>query len=218
MDYLYKFLNHVSILSVCIPFIAGLIVYRKLDANSRILVLLLFFATLAQLSSYSNWADIFYNVYTVLDPVFWGYIFFRNSRNRWIRIFILVTTFIQPVLSLSRFYSVGLSDQFYSQLVCLNNVLLLLWVLSFFYERYYTENIEALEKEPLFWFCLGILIYAPGSYFHFAFHETVRVETNPLSVKINAIHDLLNTAQYLIFTIGIYINVRNNVKHQHAIS
>lgn len=218
MGHLYAFLSELSVLSVCLPFITGLILYKKLDTNSRVLVFLLFFATSTQLSSYTSWLDTFYNLYTVVDPVIWGYIFFRNSRNRWIKVFILVTTFIQPVLSLSRFYSVGLSDQFYSQLVCLNNVLLLLWVLSFFYERYYTENIEALEKEPLFWFCLGILFYAPGSYFHFAFHETVRFKTNPLSVKIQAIHDLLNTAQYVIFTIGIYINVRKNAKHKHAFS
>jgi hypothetical protein len=216
MDYVYEFLGHVSILSVCLPFITGLILYKKLDTNSRVLVILLFFATIAQVSTYSTWADIFYNIYTVLDPVFWGYLFFRNSKNQWIKMFILVTTFVQPVLSLSRFYSLGLSDQFYSQLVCLNNVLLLLWVLSFFYERYYTENIQALEKEPLFWFCLGILIYAPCSYFYFAFHETVRFKTNPFSVKIKAIHDLLNTAEYLIFTIGIYINVRKNAKYQNA--
>lgn len=218
MVHLYNFLNHLSILSVCIPFLTALILYKRLDTNSRVLALLLFFATLAQLSTYTDWSDIFYNVYTVLDPIFWGYIFFRNSRNRWIKIFIFLTTFLQPVLSLSRFYSIGVSEEFYSQLVCLNNALLLLWVLSFFYERYYTENIEALEKEPLFWFCLGILIYAPGSYFHFAFHEAVRAETNPLRVKIKAIHDLLNSAEYFIFTIGIYINVRKNAKYQNAIS
>lgn len=216
MNHFYEYLGHVSILSVCVPFITGLIFYKRLDTNSRVLVVLLFFATIAQVSTYGDLTDMFYNLYTVLDSVFWGYLFYRNSKNQRVKMFILLTIFVQPVLSLSLFYTVGLSDRFYSQLVSLNNVLLLLWVLSFFYERYYTEDIQALEKEPLFWFCLGILIYAPCSYFYFAFHQTVRFQTNPFSVKIKAIHDLLNTAEYLIFTIGIYINIRKSVKYQNA--
>lgn len=211
----YELSNHVSIISVCVPFVTGLILFKKIDANSRVLVLLLFFATLAQLSTYSNRSEEFYNLYTVLDPLFWGYIFFRNSRNKWIRSFIVVTACLQPIVSLSRFDKVGLSDQFYSQLVCINNLLLLLWVVSFFYERYYTDHIYSLEREPLFWFCLGILFYAPGSYFYFAFQENLAVET---SAKITAMHDLLNTAQYLIFAFGIYINLKRNVRYQNAFS
>lgn len=216
MNYFYEYLHHVSILSVCLPFITGLIFYKRLDTNSRVLVVLLSFATVAQVSTYGTLSALFYNLYTVLDSVFWGYLFYRNSRSRKIKVLILFTIFVQPVLSVSLFFTTGLSDRFYSQLVSLNNVLLLLWVLSFFYERYYMEDIQALERQPLFWFCLGILIYTPCSYFYFAFHETVQDKANPFSSRLQAIHDLLNTAEYLIFTIGIYINVRKSVKYQNA--
>ena len=217
MKYYYQYLHYVSVFSVFLPLILGLVAFKRLDDNSRVLVVLLVFAALAQVSSfYPRTSVVFYNLYTVLDSIFWGYLFYRNSHLKQIKILILLTIFLQPVISLSLFMSVGISEKFFSELVCLNNLLLSLWVLSFFYERYLTEDIQALEKEPLFWFCLGILVYAPTSYFFFAFPEVVRNRSNPMYLTLRSIHDFLNSCEYFIFAIGIYINVFRIVKFKNA--
>jgi hypothetical protein len=76
-------------------------------------------------------------------------------------------------------------------------------VLSYFFELFEREEIQALEREPMFWYCLGILIYAPATYFRFAFFNRI-TETDYV---VKNIHHLLNTAMYLIFTVGILTHV-----------
>jgi hypothetical protein len=195
-------LHYFSVYSVIIPVITGLFLYKKLDQNSRIMVLLLTFASVAQLASFlpsDNQKFRFFNIYCVLDSAIWGYLFYKNSKNKTIKNSIAVIIMLQVIVSIWVFAVSGLKERFYTEFVCLSSLLQVLWVLSFFYERYKREEIQALEKEPMFWFCLGILVYAPATYFRFVyFHEVDDLES---------LHDLLNTGMYFTFTVGILANV-----------
>jgi hypothetical protein len=213
-------LSYISIFSVLVPLILGIIFYTRLEPNSRILVLMLAFASISQLSSFflTNWNKIwvFYNIYTFIDSAFWGYLFYKNSENRRIRYTITTIILLQAIVSVYIFSYAGINKRFFSEFVCLNSLLELFWVLSFFYERYKREEIEALEKEPMFWFCLGILIYDPTTYFLFAFYDIVRHSPNPQYKSLWTIHDFLNACMYLIFAVGIYVNVVQTSKFRHT--
>ena len=210
-----NFLYYISIFSVLVPLVTGIIIYKKLDVNSRLMLLLLTFASVAQLASFlPNVNDVyaFFNIYSVIDSIVWGYLFYRNSRNKWIKNTIIMIISLQVLISISTFIHAGVRNRFFTEFVCLNSLLQVLWVLSFFYERYKREEILALEKRPMFWFCLGILIYAPATYFRFAFYQ--RLEETDYGLK--SLHHLLNTGMYLTFTVGILANVISTSKFRNV--
>jgi hypothetical protein len=199
-------LYYISGFSVLVPLGIGIAGFKRLDPNSRIVMIVLTFSTIAQLLSlYPNlsFVDALFNSYCVSDALVWGYLFYRNSRNKWIRNSIIVLISLQVLATLYMFVKYGINARFYSEFVCLSSLLQVLWVLAYFYERYKREEIQALEREPMFWFCLGILIYAPATYFRFAFFDSIG--KTDYAVKI--IHHILNTCMYLIFSIGILLNI-----------
>jgi len=198
-----KILEYVSIFSVLIPLILGMIYYKRLDRNSRIVVILLAFATIPQLGVFLPSMLVFYNIYTILESAIWGYLFYKNSRNKTIRRVIVIIIISLVILSVYIFSISGIATRFFTEFVCLNSLLQVFWVLSFVYERYKREEIKAVEKEPIFWFCLGLLVYAPATYFRFAFYDLI----GDKDYAVNIIHHLLNTAMYLIFSLGIIANV-----------
>jgi hypothetical protein len=209
-----RILYHISVFSVLVPLITGIIFYNKLDINSRIVLVLLIFASIPQLGVYLPGKFVFYNIYTIADSAIWGYLFFKNSRNKVIRSTIVIIVFLQAILSIYVFSSSGIETRFFSEFACLNSLLQVLWVLSFVYERYKREEIRVVEKEPMFWFCLGILIYAPATYFRTAFYDDI-LKTD---YAVLIIHHLANAAMYLVFTIGIFTNVIRTLKFRNVFS
>jgi len=206
MKSLTEILYQVSVYSVLVPLIAGLVIFKKLDMNSRTILLLLLFASIPQLVSFhpvKEVRDTCFNIYNIIDAIIWGYLFFRNSKNNVIRKSIAIIISLQVMTSVLILIKAGIQTRFYTEFVCLSSLLQVLWVLSFFYERYKREEIQALEEEPMFWFCLGILIYAPATYFRFAFYQSMR----DTDYGLKSLHHLLNTGMYLIFTVGILANV-----------
>ena len=114
----------------------------------------------------------------------------------------------EVTVSLYLFSEIGIYNRFFTEFVCLNSLLQVLWILSFFYERYTRDEIRALEKEPMFWFCLGLLIYAPTTYFLFVYYEFVKNNHTHLWT----IHSLLNTCMYVLFSVGICTNIKQTSK------
>jgi hypothetical protein len=210
-----------------VPLVLGLMYLPKLDKNSRILLILLTFATISQFSDFFSEHHIvrfldqkndvyrFYNIYGIIDSTIWGFLFYRNSKKKWIKAVILTFVSLQVFTSVYVFSTEGLSNKFYTEFVCLSSLLQLLWVLSYFYERYQREEIRALEKEPMFWFCLGILVYSPTTYFRFVYYEILHDQKFS---GLEIIHHLLNTAMYLVFAIGIVVNILPTSKIRNVLS
>jgi hypothetical protein len=205
-------LYYVSVFSVLFPVIAGIILFRRIDLNSRVVVLLMLCCSAPQLAAFfiDNKHDVwkFFNLYTVADAVGWGYIFFKNSRQPLIRIIIRSVVSLQVLSAIYIFTRGGLGVRFYYEYVCLNSLLETVWVMCFFYEYYMSENIESFERQSMFWFCLGILIYSPTTYFLFVFYDKVKVSVFPEYANLWTIHSSLNACMYFAFTIGILIGTK----------
>jgi hypothetical protein len=216
-----KLLYLVSIFSVLLPLMAGMILFKKLEINSKLIVVLVTFATVPQLVAFfeseSNpQKTVFYNLYTLFDSLILAYIFFRNSETKIVRKSIQVIITIQVGIVIWSFGKFGLGDRFRTEFVCLNSILQILWVLTYFYERYVSEKIGSIEKEPMFWFCLGILIYAPTTYFLFVFYDVIRSSKEPQYNDLWDLHHLLNTCMYVLYTVGISINLLRPTNSENA--
>lgn len=206
-----NFLQQLSVYSVLLPFLAGLILWKFQDANARIMVVLLAFASIPQLCSKLGVSKdvkiILYNLYILIDVLLWGYLFYRITHIKLTRIIILVLCLSLFAFDVYTFVSFGINKKFFSYLVSFNNVIQVICVLIYFYEKYYNEKIIRLVEDSMFWFCFGILIYAPLTYFMFAFRFYV-----PDFEKVFwwHYHDVINTILYIIISIGFLIRIKKN--------
>ena len=201
--------HFLSIYSVLLPLLAGLLFFKSQEANARIMLLLLAFASIPQLASLFPNPKIktpLYNLYILIDAVLWGYLFLRNIKIPIIKKAVIAIISIQLFVTIYVFAVNGIQNRFYAELICLHSLIQLIWVLLFFYNRYRKEEIQKLEHQSIFWFCLGILLYAPSTYFLFAFYPIIKGndEYRPIWVA----HDLLNTIMYVLFTFGFIVNIR----------
>jgi hypothetical protein len=199
-------LQVLSVYSVLIPLLMGLLFWKFQDANARIMIVLLAFATCSQLSEkiFPGQKNAFYNLYTIVDIFFWSVLLYINTRSKLTQAVFLILSISLITLALVVFISSGLNTRFYSYLVCFDSMIQVICVLVYFYEKYKTEEITRLADDSMFWFCIGILFYAPCTYFIFVFRSVNGI----LPVEIWIYHHVLNIFLYLIITIGLMMNYK----------
>lgn len=173
------------------------------------MIYLLLLASVPQLASVfdvsgrNRW--FVYNFYIVADAFIWALIFFINIHQK---IKFWITAFLS--LFLISFVYLAISEhpgsRFFSELVCLNSMIQVVWVLIFFYETYKSELVYRIEMKPMFWFCMGILVYAPSTYFHFAFRDIIN--KSEFYIGFRNVHDVLNTLLFLFLAVGLAIRGR----------
>lgn len=195
---------------------AGIILFKRIDADSRVVMLMLVGSSIAQMAAFflkdNHVVWKFFNLYAVTDAIGWAYIFIKHNRKPATRSIIVSIVSAQVISAVYLFLKKGLGARFYNEYVCLNSLLETVWVMIFFYEHYSSESLGPLEKQSMFWFCLGILIYSPTTYFLFVFYDRVKFPAFPEYAHLWKIHDLLNALMYFTFMIGIIIGTKNNIK------
>lgn len=205
MGDVHTIMQQVSEASISVPLVAALVGARHLDASSKLVLIILLFAAVPQfttssVSSYSK--SLFYNLYTIVDLLFWGVVFLLNIPQRGPRLIILLSMIAFLIISLILFSHQPIGDRFVSELVCFDSLLQVFFVMMYFLNLYQEDNRLELEHIPFFWFALGLLVYAPVTYFHFAFYGQVAKE-------LHIIHNVVNTLMYLLFAIGMMQNLPN---------
>lgn len=214
-------MQYLSIFSVFAPAILGLSVIKRIDSNSHWIVLLVILAAVPQLSALlvpedDGTRNILYNLYIFFDATILASLFFLNSKIEAVRFFIAIMSTFQLIGYALYFAANGLEKEFVNEFVCLNSLFQVLWVLLYFYERYISDHFRIIEREPIFWFCMGILLYAPTTYFLFVFRKVIKLSTDPDVAQLWTLHHYLNISMYLLFTIGIGINLLRHPKQHHA--
>jgi hypothetical protein len=201
----------VSAFSALLPLLTGIFIGNRLGRSSRILLVLMLFAAVSQLNAWFNTDEherwMIFNLYSITDAAIWSFIFFRNSNKTLTRLGIGGVFLLQLSVYFVFIYHNGISGRFFYEFVCLNSFVQLIWVLAFFYERYKSDLVHSLIKEPMFWFCLGLLVYCPTTYFLFVYYKVVRMDNTEYG-DLWSMHSLVNTFMYIIFTMGMYVNIK----------
>ena len=212
MTMFHELLYMLSVYSVLFPFLLGLIFFKKIDINSKLLLFLVACASIAQIALSvlpKKQIPAFYNVYIIIDATFWMIIFMKNIQTFWSRKLISLLFLAQVVVFIYYMFCKEVGKRFFNELVCLASLLQVVWILLYFYERYSKEENAALEKKPMFWFCMGLLLYVPCTYFLFAFYPIIRGPYASHYASLWTLHDILNSCMYLIFSIGICVNFKS---------
>jgi hypothetical protein len=201
-------LNTISIYSIFIPLFIGVINYSNLEANTRTLLLLLVFASIPHIATLveKELPTIFYNSYILADAILCPLVFLKSSNVTKIKKWLLIMFVSNAGLVLTCLLFWGISERFYSELVIVNSFFQMLLVTIFFYELNYRNEYISLKQERMFWCCMGLLFYAPCTFFVFLFYN--KINHYYASSNLNylwRIHDFFNTLMYLLFAIGFFI-------------
>lgn len=193
-------IHNLSIYTVIIPLFTGLVFWKYQETNARIMVVLISFASFTSIypEFFPEGKSLIYNLYIIPDALLWSLMLYSSSRINFVRYIILFLFFFFMVIYMWYVFSHGhIAQQFYSDLVCLDSVLQVICVLLFFYEKYRTEQILNLEKDPMFWFCLAILLYAPCTYLRFALYNS--------NTYLNNFHSIINIVFYMMISVGFTV-------------
>lgn len=90
----------------------------------------------------------------------------------------------------------------------LSSILLLCFALIFFYKTLRELQIKTLERAPLFWLSIGILIYQAGSLLIFLFSNYVKTSEAAL-VTIWGIHAIFNILLNISYSIALWVKPPN---------
>jgi len=205
----------ISAYSILVPIVVGLLYFRQFDSNSRIMFALILLAGIPQLAAaiysdtrYDAFTTMLYNCYALADPLVWAVLFFRNIKNTKLRWAVAILPLAQVSMW---FYLLAAKDMhrvLFKEMICLTSIVQVLWTAVFFYEQYSSYEVSRIETKPLFWFCLGIMIYAPTTYFLFVFYDQLHGKYAINSWLWN-FHGVVNTLMYCIISVGFWINKRN---------
>lgn len=210
-------LSHISAYSILVPIVVGLLYFRQFDQNARIMFFLILLAGVPQLAyaffpgkNYYSFNLVLQNFYSLADPLIWSVLFFINIKNKRLRQAVALIPVAQVSLWFYLLATKNIQTALFTEMICLTSVIQVLWIAVFFYEQYSSYDISRIESKPLFWFCLGVLIYAPTSYFLFVFYN--QIHTSPSKYhSLWDIHSVVNTLMYCVISVGFWVNKKNEI-------
>lgn len=91
----------------------------------------------------------------------------------------------------------------------IENILLIILALSYFYKMLKELKVKYLERHSMFWINSGILIYFSGNLFIFIFSNYILLNKS-LSQFFWIIHAFLNIFINIFYTIGLWLSRQNS--------
>lgn len=85
-------------------------------------------------------------------------------------------------------------------------VLLFFVVLLYFYKTLKELQVQQIEREPMFWFSVGLLLYFSGALFIFIFSNYLLRYSQDLGITFWIVHDFFLILFYISATIALWIN------------
>jgi hypothetical protein len=196
--------------------VIGLINYRFLDANAKTLLLLVAFASVPHIATIINrdLPVIYYNSYILTDSLLCPLVFLKSSNISKIKRWLVLVLIINSCIVLAGLVLGGISKRFYYELVVVNSIFQMLLVTLYFYELNYRNEYIVLKKERMFWFCIGLLFYAPCTFFVFLFYNKINHYYAKSDLNyLWQIHDFFNTLMYFLFGIGFMLKKKALLSH-----
>lgn len=208
-------LKFVSVWSIILPFIAGVILYRKINNDSKIILLVVIAGIIPEiLGNYvfktETFRNITYNLYTPIEFACYAMLF-RNKfilykLNRLYKMSLLFYSLISLYLLLNN----KISTLFLNQWVIVGNIILLCWVGLYLIQLYLKDDLDFEARDPFFWFLIAIIGYASCTTVFFSLWYIVLSDAFTKYHFVVIIHHIFNINLYFLFFVGILKNVTVN--------
>lgn len=202
---------YLTLLSICL--LLSLFTYKAdnslkifpsllgLSLTTEILVDILYF-----ILEYKKEYNIIYHIYIPIEYAFISYFFYLNNNKikKYIEIsiplFILISGLISGiVISITDFPGLNFN---------LSGLLLILWSVITLFSVPPTANIS-ITKLPVFWICIGILVFHAGIFFFNGVYEYIQQKNSLLAQQLHRLTiKSLNYIMYICFSIAFICSHR----------
>jgi hypothetical protein len=214
MDWV-SILGIVSIWIILVPLLIGVILFKRLDADSKLILVVVFLGTVPQVLrpciNSTLTLNVLYNLYTPFEFLIYCMIFKRKllspKRQKTLNA-IIVLYFIISFLLIFNF---GIKQRFLNEWAIANNLLLLIITSLCLLEYYHSDETDINIAQPFFWFIAGMICYASCTSVFFSLWYFIKENPNHQFIILNLIHHIFNILLYIFFSIGFLKN-RFNLK------
>jgi hypothetical protein len=208
------YFEEASLITVVVANVVGAVRFKRLDTGLRYLAILVFFGAFIEVLSRVAGAWQGSNLFllpidTMVEFGLLAYLYRQALRpmavGRWlpgvVAAFSLASllAYVEPD-HLVRFNTVQRLAE---------SLLVLGLVLLYFYKVIHDLVIIHLEREPMFWISVGLLLYFSGNVFIFVSSNYVIQHSTALSMKLWNIHALLYMVLYGLYTWALWISPSN---------
>jgi hypothetical protein len=199
----------ISIWIIVLPFIAGFINYKGLNRNSRWIFFLVIAALLPQLLTFivkkhTIALNVSYNIYTLIEFVFLSFLFDNKYQQPAHQFIVRITQVMYTGIIIFLFIKNGIATRFLNELVCINNIIYIVWISLFLKEQYNLPDTSIQRGNAFAWYLLALLIYAPCTVIVFALYYYIR-GANPILQNLWVIQSVCNIILYIFFSVGLFI-------------
>jgi hypothetical protein len=203
-----NWLNAISIYSVFIPLLVGILNFKNLKSNSKAVLALVLVACIPHLATILDQSlpVALYNGYIVIDAIAWPIIFLLSLDGSAQKKLYLTLGGFSVITVISVLLWLGFTKRFYYDLVCLNSMFQVIYIALYFYNLNARDIYVNLRKLPVFWYALGLLLYTTCTFFVFLFYFKInRFYNEEGPTYLWRIHDFFNILMYGLFTYGFTI-------------
>lgn len=208
--FIINLLTYLTVFAFVIPLSAGIVYFRRLDYQMKLLAILMAFSGVSEtlsffLSEFSG--TLYFSVYHIFLPI--EYTFFAIIFSAWIKnrfyskLVIYSIPFIWAFAIFNSLFIQNLNElnSYPITLALIIYTMITLYVLY----RVMSEDLGQILKNHIFWVSTGLLIFSAGDLAYFAFNPLVKKH---YLVVIWEIHSILNVITYIFYFIGIFCQGR----------
>ena len=210
-----KILNFLSIWSIVIPFVIGLLFYKKLNKDSLIILLLVFIGLIPQvlsneISKLVLIRNITYNLYTPLEFACYVALFYNKFVINKVKQSFYFTLLFFALISLHFLFNFNICNAFLNEWIIFSNLIQLTWAGLYMLQVYWVDDLEFDKREPFFWYLIAIICYASCTTVFYSLWYVIRSKPFEHYKFVNGIHHVFNISLYLLFSIGILKNKKKD--------
>ena len=202
-----EWLRHFSIAFILLPFAVGMLRFKYLKEEYKLLLAYLTASVLVE-----TWGEVTffmgskgnmigYNIYTILEVTLLGLLYYQFIKTQVFRQIVLISIVVFDLLATYRLIA---DPHAYDDLSwSLSNALLIVYVLLFFYDLLKQPEIAVLTRYPMFWISSGILIFFSGTIFVFLFGKYIISDMDAMGDLWDMIK-WLNILYNILLAVGLY--------------
>lgn len=215
-------LGDISIWIILIPLFTGILGYKKLDEDSRLILLVVLGGTIPQVLrpfiNNSTILNILYNVYTPFEFIVYWLLFKNKITTPSLKKIIRLTIVVFFCMSFLLVFHSGITNRFLNEWVIISNIIQLIWICLSLMQYYYSDEAIIEKSQPFYWFIIGITSYAACTVVYFSLANFIKNNPNSQYEIIKIIHHFFNIALYLLFFQGLLQNFQSkdpSIKQEH---
>lgn len=208
-------LETLSIYSILLPLIIGLIFLKKMSKDSILIWGIVLIGTIPQLlNPYFNktsFLNVLYNLYIIAEFILLSIFLSKKIFTFILRRVFKIIFFAYTILATIIFFINGFYDHFLNELIIINSLIYTTWILMILLEQYGEKTLLNITLvSPVFWYLSGYFLYAVCTTMPLSLWEIMQDTPDSISnITLRIIFSIFNINLYVFISIGFIIEVIN---------